>query len=126
MCFLAQRGLTRYRIHLPIYNGFKAAAIGVTAAAGGGSAPTLKADPPPAAAPAPILFYGTSIVNGHVASRPGMIFTNVLSRALGRDVVNLGFGGEGTISRRRGCQNCCTPSPFSMHFNRDGERVSAK
>ena len=27
-----------------------------------------------------IIFYGTSIVNGHVASRPGMIFTNVLSR----------------------------------------------
>ena len=46
---------------------------------------------------APVLFYGTSIVNGHVASRPGMIFTNVLSRALRRPVINLGFGGQGTM-----------------------------
>lgn len=47
--------------------------------------------------PAPIVWYGTSIVNGHVASRPGMIFTHQLSRALGRSVVNLGFGGNGEM-----------------------------
>ena len=63
-----------YRIHLPIYNGVTAAAVGVPANS------TLSPDPPPAEGEGrrggrekqqpPILFYGTSIVNGHVASRP--------------------------------------------------------
>ena len=43
--------------------------------------------------------YGTSIVNGHVASRPGMIFTTVLGRKLARGVINLGFGGNGEMER---------------------------
>ena len=88
---LPSRGLTRYRIHLPIYNGLTSAAIGIPAGS------SILPDPPPAVHPAPILFYGTSIVNGHVASRPGMIFTHVLSRALRRPVINLGFGGQGTM-----------------------------
>ena len=86
-----QRRTTRYRIHLPIYNGLTAAAIGVPAGS------TVSLDPPPTDQLPPVLFYGTSIVNGHVASRPGMIFTNVLSRALARPVINLGFGGQGTM-----------------------------
>jgi hypothetical protein len=88
---LPSRGLTRYRIHLPIYNGLTSAAIGIPTGS------TILPDPPSAVHPAPILFYGTSIVNGHVASRPGMIFTHVLSRALRRPVINLGFGGQGTM-----------------------------
>eukprot|EP00037_Helgoeca_nana_P028974 m.344136 g.344136 ORF g.344136 m.344136 type:complete len:811 (-) comp27878_c0_seq1:173-2605(-) len=85
------RGLTRYRIHLPIYNGLTAASIGVTAGS------QLHPDPASPGSPAPILFYGTSIVNGHVASRPGMIFTAQLSRLLARPVVNLGFGANGKM-----------------------------
>ena len=49
-----------------------------------------------------MLWYGTSITNGHVASRPGMIFTNALSRMLGRDVINLGFGGNGIMEQAVG------------------------
>ena len=75
---------------LPIYNGLRTAAIGI-------SSGQLLPDTPPPSSPPPILFYGTSIVNGHVASRPGMIFTNVLSRMLARDVINLGFGGNGEM-----------------------------
>lgn len=88
----------RYRIHLPIYNGLTSASIGVPSGA------HLSADTPSVANPDPpaILFYGTSIVNGHVASRPGMIFTNVLSRMLQRPVVNLGFGGNGKMERSVG------------------------
>lgn len=88
----------RYRIHLPIYNGLTSASIGVPAGS------QLVLDTPSAADPdpSPILFYGTSIVNGHVASRPGMIFTNVLSRMLQRPVVNLGFGGNGEMERSVG------------------------
>jgi hypothetical protein len=69
----ASRGPVRYRIHLPIYNGLSAAAIGVPP--GKKILPYMDADELPA-----VLFNGTSIVNGHVASRPGMIFTNALSR----------------------------------------------
>eukprot|EP01052_Picozoa_sp_SAG31_P000653 SAG31_NODE_19_length_35031_cov_42.510707_4_plen_745_part_00 len=88
---LPSRGTTRYRLHLPIYNGFKRAAIGTLT--GSKFGPDVDDDN----RAAPILFYGTSIVNGHVASRPGMIFTHVLSRNLNRDVINLGFGGQGTM-----------------------------
>ncbi|RVU01217.1 acetylhydrolase [Mucilaginibacter limnophilus] len=43
----------------------------------------------------PIVAYGTSIMQGAVASRPGLAWTNMLHRALGRDVINLGFSGNG-------------------------------
>ena len=89
--------LTRYRLHLPIYNGLTQMAIGVPAPA------KVIADPADdLLQKAPVLWYGTSITNGHVASRPGMIFTNALSRMLGRDVINLGFGGNGMMEQAVG------------------------
>jgi len=42
----------------------------------------------------PIVFYGTSIVQGGCASRPGMIHTSIIGRALQSDVINLGFSGN--------------------------------
>ena len=84
---------TSYRFYLPIYNNVAHASIGVPP----GSTFSGAAVAPPHTALPPIVFYGTSIVEGHVASRPGNIFTNVLSRMLGRDVINLGFGGNGEM-----------------------------
>jgi hypothetical protein len=99
---VAARGLTRYRVHLPIYNGLISASIGAPVGfrvlpddsndGASGDSNISKA----------IVWYGTSIVNGHVASRPGMIFTNALSRLLGRAVINLGFGGNGEMERSVG------------------------
>lgn len=43
---------------------------------------------------APIVFYGSSITQGGCASRPGNAYTSVLSRALQRDHINLGFSGN--------------------------------
>ena len=43
----------------------------------------------------PIVWYGTSIDQGGVASRPGSTYTNVLTRSLGRIVLNFGFAGNG-------------------------------
>jgi hypothetical protein len=43
----------------------------------------------------PIVWYGTSIEQGGVASRPGATYTNVLTRSLGRMVLNFGFSGNG-------------------------------
>lgn len=42
-----------------------------------------------------ILFYGTSITQGGCASRPGMSYTQKLSRTLGIECLNYGFSGNG-------------------------------
>lgn len=45
----------------------------------------------------PIVAYGTSILQGGVASRPGLAWTNILGRNIGKVIVNLGFSGEGKL-----------------------------
>jgi len=42
-----------------------------------------------------IFWYGTSITQGACASRPGMSYTNQLSRELNVEVINMGFSGNG-------------------------------
>ena len=44
-----------------------------------------------------ILCYGTSIMQGGCASRTGMAASNILSRRLNREVINLGFSGQGKM-----------------------------
>ena len=41
----------------------------------------------------PVVFYGSSIVQGIGAGRPGMIYPCQVSRMLDTNIVNLGFGG---------------------------------
>ncbi|MDD5677637.1 MAG: SGNH/GDSL hydrolase family protein [Kiritimatiellae bacterium] len=43
----------------------------------------------------PICVYGTSITHGGCASRPGMSWTNILSRRMNRLFYNFGFSGSG-------------------------------
>ena len=43
---------------------------------------------------APVVFYGSSIVHGTAASRPGCIYPAIFSRTLNLDFVNLGFSGQ--------------------------------
>ena len=52
-------------------------------------------EPAPAPAVRPLVVYGTSIVHGGCASRPGMAYPAILGRSLGLPVVNLGFSGNG-------------------------------
>lgn len=75
-----------YRLYLPLYNGVASARIGVAPGA------TLAATP--AAADKPVVVYGTSIVQGAVASRPGLAYPAQLGRRLARPVLNLGFSGQ--------------------------------
>lgn len=44
-----------------------------------------------------IVMYGTSILQGGCVSRPGMTFTNILSRKLDMEVINLGFSGNALL-----------------------------
>ncbi|PWJ54493.1 lysophospholipase L1-like esterase [Dyadobacter jejuensis] len=78
-----------YRLYLPLYNGVKWLEIGV--------ADTTKFEALPARPEAPIVVYGTSIAQGACASRPGMAWTNILSRKLDIPVLNLGFSGNGRL-----------------------------
>ena len=41
--------------------------------------------------------YGSSILQGGCASRAGMAHTNILSRKLDREVINLGFAGNALL-----------------------------
>jgi lysophospholipase L1-like esterase len=45
----------------------------------------------------PMVFYGTSIMHGACASRPGMSITGILGRRLDRPAINLGFSGNGRM-----------------------------
>ena len=77
-----------YQLYLPLYNGVSRLEIGVDAAA------SLR---PAEQHAAPIVYYGTSIAQGGCASRPGLAFTNILSRELNRPIINLGFSGSAML-----------------------------
>ena len=47
----------------------------------------------------PIVHYGTSIVHGGCASRPGLTFTAIAGRELDLPYVNLGFSGAGRMEK---------------------------
>jgi len=82
-------GMRRYTLYLPLYNGVESLEIGVGK---GGSF-----EPVPPRDEKPLLFYGTSILHGACASRPGMAFPAIVGRRLRRPVLNLGFSGNGRM-----------------------------
>lgn len=51
--------------------------------------------PVPYANNSKVIIYGTSITQGGCATRPGMAYTNVLSRRIPLEFVNEGFSGNG-------------------------------
>ena len=78
----------QYTVNFPLYNGVKSVEVGLVTGA------KVEA-PSPLVDDRAIVVYGTSITQGGCASRPGMCYTNILSRHLNREVVNLGFSGSG-------------------------------
>ncbi|MBL0156383.1 MAG: SGNH/GDSL hydrolase family protein [Bryobacterales bacterium] len=82
-------GRHEYLLYLPLYNGVTSVELGVPPGA------VLE---PAAARPAsvrPVLFYGSSILQGGCASRPGMAYPAIVGRRLDWPVINLGFSGNG-------------------------------
>jgi len=78
-----------YIVYLPLFANVESLEIGVPHG-------VSFAGIPPRAEP-PIVFYGTSIVHGAAASRPGMTHPAILGRRLGVPVLNLGFSGNGQM-----------------------------
>jgi lysophospholipase L1-like esterase len=81
-------GRREYAIYFPLYNGVEEVQIGVATNA------IFESAPPPPANVKPIVFYGTSILQGGCASRPGMAYPAILGRRLDVPTINLGFSGN--------------------------------
>ena len=82
-------GNREYLLYLPLYNGIEELKIGIPEGFEiRGVAPDNRR---------PIVFYGTSITQGGCASRPGMCTTALLGRWFGREIINLGFSGNGRM-----------------------------
>lgn len=84
--------MREYMLYLPLYDRLDSLEIGVPE--GYSVLPPL-ADTPKA--DRPIVMYGTSILQGGCASRAGMAHTAILSRAVNREVINLGFSGNAQL-----------------------------
>ena len=81
------RKIRNVTIHFPLYDEVDALCVGVEHGAvleSGEQYRQMK----------PILYYGSSITQGGCASRPGNCYTNIISRNLNIDHVNLGFSGS--------------------------------
>ncbi len=85
-------GNREFMLYLPLYNGVYSVEIGV--------APDRKVTPAGPWGPGerkPILFYGTSIMQGGCATRPGMAHAAIVGRHLNWPTINLGFSGNGKM-----------------------------
>ena len=81
-----------YMIYLSLYDGVESMQIGIDE---GGFISVPVSDTP--CCERPVIIYGTSIGQGGCANRPGMAHTNILSRWLDRQVINLGFSGNALL-----------------------------
>lgn len=78
-----------FMLYLPLYEGVSSVEVGVDSLAQIEQGAVVDSRP--------MLFYGTSIMQGACASRPGMNSTSILSRRLGRTAINLGFSGNALL-----------------------------
>ena len=81
-----------YMLYLPLYNGIESLDIGIQPGAALGKAPEY-----PKEKAKPILFWGTSILQGGCATRPGMAYPSIIGRRMQRPIINLGFSGNGKM-----------------------------
>jgi len=77
-----------FTLNFPLYNGVKLVWVGLDQG-------SLVEAPPAFEYMGKIVIYGTSITQGGCVGRPGMAYSNILSRKLDVQFVNLGFSGNG-------------------------------
>jgi GDSL-like Lipase/Acylhydrolase family/N-terminus of Esterase_SGNH_hydro-type len=80
-----------YKMFLPLYDGVTNLEVGIDSMA--------EIRKPPKMQGKPIVFYGTSITQGGCASRPGMVYTSIISRKLSAECLNFGFSGNGKMEK---------------------------
>lgn len=74
-------------VNFPLYSNVTALYIGLRKDA-------YLAAPAPYRRKTPVVYYGSSITQGGCASRPGLSYQSIVSRALDADYLNLGFSGS--------------------------------
>lgn len=88
MCDLERGPTYSITLNFPLYQGVESVEVGLE--------PGKTILPPlPYASSKRVIVYGTSITQGGCASRPGMCYTNILSRRINQEFINLGFSGNG-------------------------------
>ena len=92
-----------YLLNLPLYDGADTVLIGISH-----SASITVPQENHLIAKKPVVYYGSSIAQGGCASRPGLLFTNILSRKMDRSFINMGFSGNGTFDLSVGEAMCET------------------
>jgi hypothetical protein len=92
-----------YLLNLPLYDGADTVSIGISNTANI-SVPQENY----LIAKKPVVYYGSSIAQGGCASRPGLLFTNILARKMDRSFINMGFSGNGTFDLSVGDALCET------------------
>lgn len=83
-----QKQMRDFTLNFPLYNGVNSVLVGI-------EAQSRIRTPKPFSRPGKIVIYGTSITQGGCVARPGMAYSNILSRKLDVAFVNLGFSGNG-------------------------------
>lgn len=83
-----------YLLNLPLYDGVSALEIGIDKGASI-TKPVQKIID----TTHPIVFYGTSITQGASASRPGLTYLALIQRIFNKEVINLGFSGNGRFEK---------------------------
>ncbi|GAB4162068.1 MAG: SGNH/GDSL hydrolase family protein [Planctomycetota bacterium] len=84
----AGREQRTFALYLPLYNSVRRLELGV---------PEGSILRPLPRRSSPLVFYGTSILQGASAPRPGLAWPALVGRALDRPIVNLGFSGNGRM-----------------------------
>jgi lysophospholipase L1-like esterase len=81
-----------FMLYLPLYNGTQSVEIGIPK-----NCTISKPHASTSAWAKPVVFYGSSIVQGGCASRPGMASVAIAGRLLNADTINLGLTGSGRM-----------------------------
>eukprot|EP00055_Hartaetosiga_balthica_P010139 m.42323 g.42323 ORF g.42323 m.42323 type:complete len:792 (+) comp7052_c2_seq1:61-2436(+) len=82
----------KFKLHLPTYHSTNSISFTYS----NSDQSILTADPSfnPTS---PIVWYGTSVQQGAVASRPGQATSNIVARKIDREMLNFGFSGNGVM-----------------------------
>lgn len=87
LCGKEEKKLREITVNMPLYGGIKRLYIGLDESS------EIKA-PSEYRISKPVVYYGSSITQGGCASRPGMAYQAIISRAIDCDFINLGFSGN--------------------------------
>ncbi|MCM1450345.1 MAG: SGNH/GDSL hydrolase family protein [Clostridiales bacterium] len=84
--------MREYMLYLPLYDGIDSLYIGID-----GDYTLTQPSVNLPVTEKPVVFYGTSILQGGCANRAGMAHTNILQRRINREMINFGFSGNGQL-----------------------------